>query len=390
MRITYVAPFGLGKKTTIWARTLPLARQMAAREHEVSIVIPPWDTPQDAGKRSQDGAVSIIQVPVQGGTLAILRRMLREVNLTTPDIVHTIKPRAYAGLVHWWMWQRRRFFDEKPSILLDADDWEQSWSSINDYGWAMSRFLAWQEEWGLRHADGITVASRWLERRASGYSPQTPLLYLPNGIGPSSAPLPNRPPTANDGDNILFFSRFVEVEPDWMSDFCNALFKILPAATLVVAGDAVRPGLSDEYRLAMQEHGMAHPERIRWLGLVDSETLQSLYQKASCAIFPARPTALQSAKCSVRLATTLLAGVPVVASAVGEQSAYGAAGAAELVNAQASPAEFADAVAAVVANPARRQMLSQAARRRLLDDYAWSTLADNLEQFYRQVHNARA
>jgi hypothetical protein len=65
--------------------------------------------------------------------------------------------------------------------------------------------------------------------------------------------------------------------------------------------------------------------------------LPSLYPHIGCAIFPAQPTVLQQAKCSVRLATTLLSGVPVVASAVGEQAAYGAEGAANLVPAGALP-----------------------------------------------------
>ena len=34
-RIAFVAPFGLGQKTTVWARTLPLARYLAAQGHTV-------------------------------------------------------------------------------------------------------------------------------------------------------------------------------------------------------------------------------------------------------------------------------------------------------------------------------------------------------------------
>ncbi len=47
---------------------------------------------------------------------------------------------------------------------------------------ADSAFLDWQEEWGIRHADGITAASRWLVERAKAYAPETPILYLPNGV----------------------------------------------------------------------------------------------------------------------------------------------------------------------------------------------------------------
>ena len=69
-----------------------------------------------------------------------------------------------------------------PAILLDIDDWEQAWGPINGYPATTARFLAWQEEWGIRHADGITAASRWLVERAKAYTPETPVLYLPNGV----------------------------------------------------------------------------------------------------------------------------------------------------------------------------------------------------------------
>ncbi len=50
-RLCFVAPFGLRQKTTIWARTLPLAQQLVARGWSATIVIPPWDSPQDSGRR---------------------------------------------------------------------------------------------------------------------------------------------------------------------------------------------------------------------------------------------------------------------------------------------------------------------------------------------------
>jgi len=192
-RITFVAPFGLGQKTTVWARTLPLARYLASQGHTVSIVIPPWDTPADAGKQWLDNGVTLINVPLGGGTPLIAARMMRAIDATRPDIVHIVKPRAHAGLVQWWLWQRRRLemrdwrlgqsliSNPSPRIILDVDDWEQAWAAINPYPRLVARFLAWQEEWGIRHADGITAASRWLVERAQQYTPATPIIIYPTG-----------------------------------------------------------------------------------------------------------------------------------------------------------------------------------------------------------------
>ncbi|MBP8294274.1 MAG: glycosyltransferase, partial [Caldilineaceae bacterium] len=152
--VCFVAPFGLGHKTTVWARTLPLARELVCLGWEATILIPPWDTPADAGRRWRQEGVELVNVALQGGLAATTYRLLHELRRRKPDIVHIVKPRAHAGLVQWLLWQLPR--RQRPALLLDIDDWEQAWAPINRYPKPVARFLAWQEEWGLRHADGIT------------------------------------------------------------------------------------------------------------------------------------------------------------------------------------------------------------------------------------------
>lgn len=393
-RVCFVAPFGLGQKTTVWARTLPLAKVLATHGWQATILIPPWDTPADSGKRRLEaaaagteaaGAVEIVNVSLAGGPPVITNRLLRAVSERQPHIVHIIKPRAYAGLVQWILWQRRQ--PNAAPLLLDIDDWEQAWANINRYPWPLARFGAWQEEWGLRHAHGITAASRWLVERAGSYAPQTPVLYLPNGVTAAPATPSVRPsvrPTA-EAQAVLFFTRFVEVSPDWLGAFVSSLYAIRPQARLIVAGAPVQPGLDEPFRSAVDAataEADAPGAQVEWLGYVPPAELPGLYARCGCAIFPADPVPLQQAKCSVRLATTLLQGIPVVASAVGEQAAYGAEGAARLVSPSASPAEFAAAVDDVLRNPGHQLALAEAARVRLLERYAWSKLGQELAKFY--------
>jgi glycosyltransferase involved in cell wall biosynthesis len=421
-RIIFVAPFGFGQKTTVWARTLPLARHLAGRGHAVSLLIPPWDTPADAGKRYNDHGVEVVQVQVWGGLLPTLWRMVRVLTDFQPHIVHIVKPRAHAGIIQWWLWQNQRMLRGAPSvlrsafstprsispvILLDIDDWEQAWAPINRYTWPVARFLAWQEEWGIHHADGITAASRWLVERALQYSPRTPVLYLPNGIrewgvgnrewdvedrnrsisqspnlsvSPSLPPTPHSPPPTR----ILFYTRFVEVEPGWLAEFWRAVYERRQDLWLVVAGAPLHPGREQLYQHAVAQIGVAAARQVEWLGFVPGEQQGALYASATCAIFPATPVPLQQAKCSVRLASTLLHGVPVVASAVGEQSAYGADGAARLVEPAATPAQFAEAVLDLLAQPAEQQEMVAKARQHLCQQYPWPKLGDQLTTFYEQ------
>jgi len=389
MNLLYIAPFGLGQKTTVWARTLPLARELVARGHHARIVIPPWDTPKDAGRSWNEDGVELINVTLGGGIPMVVRRMLAEVQRADPDLIHIVKPRAHAGLVQWWLWRQslwRR--GKRPPLLLDMDDWEQAWAEINDYGQVTARFLAWQEEWGIRHADGITVASRWLEDRARSYAPAMPVLYLPNGVTTDEI-LPASAENIPDTLVILFFSRFVEVEPAWLADCWQRLCKALPGARLVVAGRALTPGRETLFQEAMKARAPEAASAVEWRGFVERKELDALYREATCAIFPADPIPLQQAKCSVRLATTLLHGVPVVASAVGEQANYGADGAAKLVPPNATPRELAETVADFIMtsalDPVQRRRIVERARQRLQREYNWPGLAVRAEQFYRQM-----
>lgn len=380
--VCFVAPFGLGQKTTVWARTLPLAQELDRAGWQATILIPPWDTPADAGKSWTEGGVQLVNVTLRGGIPATTYRLLREIAARRPDLVHIVKPRAQAGLVQWLLWQRRR--RTSPPILLDIDDWEQAWAEINRYSRPVARFLAWQEEWGIRHAHGITAASRWLVERAGRYAPHTPVLYLPNGVAVEAGQPANSARVAvNEPQSVLFFTRFVEVSPAWFSEFAASLYASCPTVPLIVAGTPVNPGLDEPFRRAVA--GTPAAAQVEWRGFVPQAQLPALYARTACAIFPAAPVPLQQAKCSVRLATTLLRGVPVVASAVGEQAAYGAEGAARLVAADASPAEFAAAVVEVLRQPQEQIALAAAARARLLQRYAWPTLANDLIDFYTKM-----
>jgi glycosyltransferase involved in cell wall biosynthesis len=284
-------------------------------------------------------------------------------------------------MVQWWLWQRR--YTSKARIVLDTDDWEQAWNAINHYGWTTEKFLTWQEEWGIRHAHGITVASRWLAQKVATVAPTIPTLYLPNGVDALITPAAPAPAQASHAPRILFFTRFVEVSPKWLVEFWAEMLRLAPAAELLIAGTPVQPWLAEPFH-----HALSRAPQIQWLGYVPTAKLGDLYARSSCAIFPAMPVPLLQAKCSVRLATTLLHGVPVIASAVGEHNSYGAEGAATLVHADATPQQFAHAVANQLherVQPAARHATTE----QLLARYAWSRLVAPLPAFYESLLRQR-
>jgi hypothetical protein len=62
MRVVMVGPFGLRRKGTMNARALPVARAVAARGHAVTVLIPPWDSPSEAGRTWEEYGVRVVNV----------------------------------------------------------------------------------------------------------------------------------------------------------------------------------------------------------------------------------------------------------------------------------------------------------------------------------------
>jgi glycosyltransferase involved in cell wall biosynthesis len=85
-----------------------------------------------------------------------------------------------------------------------------------------------------------------------------------------------------------------------------------------------------------------------------------------------------------------LHGVPVIASAVGENSYYGAGGAATLVPADATPAQFAQVVVEAIRTPVPTARSRAEATERLLTRYAWPRLTASLPAFYESLLDSPA
>ena len=107
MRIAFVGPFGLKPKGTMAVRALPLAKALCARGHDVAVFLPPWSYPQHAGRVYDDAGVRIENVAIAPRAL-IPTRLVARVRAFQPDAVHLFKPKAYAGLAQWLLWQMRR------------------------------------------------------------------------------------------------------------------------------------------------------------------------------------------------------------------------------------------------------------------------------------------
>ncbi len=423
MRIAFVAPFGLRAKGTARARALPLALALARRGHSVALFVPPYDSPEDSGRqwweeaarsgdrpqpeaggRPPQAGVDVINVllpPGRQGAIWHLRlgwRLFQAVRGWRPDVVHVFKPKGPSGLVGLLLWLTRRrtkdqgrrtanggfhfssFVSRWPSLVVDADDWEGPGGWNDDpragYSSAQRRFFAWQERYGLSHADAWTVASECLRDRAITFGAAPDRAHvLHNGTSLCSIqPLITNPqsPSAishqqskiENQKSAILYTRFAGVRPAEVAAMWGLVRERMPDARLVVVGRG----------LAGEERDLAGLPGIEVRGWVEPAALPGVFAGAALAIAPWVDTPSNRARHSAKILELMTAGLPVVAPAVGELAAT--LGDAGVLVPAGDRAAFADAVVALLADPARAEALGRAARERVRRCFDWDALAE--------------
>jgi glycosyltransferase involved in cell wall biosynthesis len=390
MRIVMVGPFGLRPRGTMAVRALPLARALAARGHAVTLLLPPWQNPQDAGRCWEDAGVRVENIPLPPRVpllfhLLTARRLAARALALRPDVVHLFKPKAYSGLAHFLLALRPRA--RRPRLVVDSDDWEGpgGWNDMTDplsrrplYTPAQRRFFAWQERWGLTHADAVTVASRTLESLvwALGVPPER-VFYVPNGWAGAEAP---PAPRADEGPPvILLYTRFFEFPTARAVGLLRRVRERVPQARLRVVGEGL---FGEEARLLEEARQAGLAEAVEYVGWVEPDRLPEVFAQATLAVYPFDDTLINRAKCPVKLLDLLGAGVPVVAEAVGEIREVIRHGETGWLIPPGDEAAFAGAVLRLLEEPDLRRRLGMEAARDIRERRSWAHLAAVVEQAY--------
>jgi glycosyltransferase involved in cell wall biosynthesis len=415
MNVVMVGPFGLRPRGTMAVRALPMAQALAARGHAVTVLLPPWQNPEDAGRCWEQGGVVVENVPLPPRIpglfhLLVALRLARRALALWPDVVHFFKPKSYSGLSHWLLSRLPRA--RRPCLVVDTDDWEGpgGWNEIGGYTAAQRRFFAWQERWGLAHADAVTVASRTLEGLvwALGVSPER-VFYVPNGVGdrrlatgdwklnggehPASGDQP--PAFSVEHPAILLYTRFFEFPLSRVIEVLCRVRERIPAARLLVVGKGLFGEEEELLRLATQsglavtQHAACNTQHVSrfthdviYLGWVPPDTLPACFAQADIAIYPFDDTLVNRAKCAVKLLDLLAAGVPVVAEAVGQNREIIRHGETGWLVAPGDVTSFAEAVVRLLEDAQLREELGRAAAQDVRNRFAWERLVETVERAY--------
>jgi len=391
MRIVMVGPFGLHPKGTMSVRALPLAKALAARDYKVDIILPSWHSPEDSGKSWEEEGVGIFNVPLPPRIpgvwhLWLAGRMLRRLLALNPDVVHCFKPKAYSGIVALSLWGLQRLGVFTGRIVVDSDDWEGNggWNEIGEYSTLQRIVFAWQERWGLLHANAITVASRALETLvwSLGVAPAT-VHYLPNGSVTGKL-------AEGDGDwvrdqygleghpVILLYTRFFEFSTERLAEIMRRVVAQAPQVRLLIVGRGL---FGEEERFLDLAHAAGIDSAVLYAGWVEYKDRADYFAASDVAIYPYDDTLINRTKCSVKLVELLAAGLPVVADRVGQNSEYIKDGVSGIL-VEDSINAYANAVVRLLSDAELRSRLGAAAQRSVRCEYNWSKLAAVAERAY--------
>ncbi|MBC7261795.1 MAG: glycosyltransferase family 4 protein, partial [Chloroflexi bacterium] len=376
-------------------RALPLGKALAARGHQVMMILPPWDHPRDAGKEWVEDGVHICNVRLPAHIplwqhIVLTWRLVRAALLHDPDIIHCFKPKSYAGLVAWIVWQLKRMGQTRARLVVDTDDWEGpgGWNELGRYSWAQKRFFARQERWGLTHCDAVTVASRALETIVWSLGvPVTKVHYLPNGWWPEEHTVAEHEIAAlrqqyglGDAPVALLYTRFFEYHIERVLTIIQGVLADVPETRWLVVGKGLF-GEEEQLLTMAREHGLA--PHITYAGWVPPQQLPAHFALAQVAIYPFDDTLINRTKCAVKLIDLLAAGVPVVADNVGQNAEYIVHGVSGLLVSPGDTERFVDAVVQLLRDPALASRLGRAARTHIQSAFSWHKLAERAEKAYQ-------
>jgi len=378
-RIALVAPFGLRAKGTARARCLPLSKALARRGHAVALFIPPYDSPSDDGQHWVEDGVAVINVPLPPGlgrgspAQAVWHAWLGwrtycAVSAWQPQIVHAFKPKGPSGLAATLLWLAQHA--ARPRLVVDSDDWEGPGGWNDDprvaYSAMQRRFFAWQERYGLGHADAWTVASVCLRERAIAFGAAPERVHvLHNGLSDFGQTLLRAELCKQENSlAVLLYTRFAGVVPAEVAALWAQVRAVQPDATLTVIGRGV----------GGEEQALADVPGIVLAGWHEPAELPTLFARHALAIVPWADTPGNRARHSAKVLELMAAGLPVVAYGVGELPAT--LGDAGVIVPPGDREAFVGAVTTLLCDPARAARLGAAARARVAGHFDWDALAE--------------
>jgi glycosyltransferase involved in cell wall biosynthesis len=150
----------------------------------------------------------------------------------------------------------------------------------------------------------------------------------------------------------------------------------VPELTLIIAGNDENGYRSELERLAIDNRVQG---RIRFVGMVSDDHKWALYENAALFVLPS-----YSENFGNVVAEAMAMGCPVVVTAqVGLASLVAESGAGVVVD--GAPRILAEAIRALLHDPARRRLMGERGRFTARQELSWDGVALQMEALYREI-----
>jgi len=276
-----------------------------------------------------------------------------------PDVVH-----AHDWLVAHPAIALAEFFDVPMVSTIHATE------AGRHSGWvsgAISRQVHASESWLALESDSLIACSTSMADEITElFGPGlAEITVIPNGIDSTRWPFATRKPHTGPAE-LLYFGR-LEYEKG-IHELIAALPRIRrthPGTTLTIAGD----GTQQDWLVELaRKHKVL--KCVRFAGRAEHEQLLALLHRVDIAVLPSHyePFGIVALEAAA-------AGTPLVTSDVGGLGEAVIDGRTGLSFPPRDVAALADAVRAVLDDPAAAQCRAEAARERLTSDFDWHTVA---------------
>lgn len=396
MKIVMVAPFAIEPKGTVIVRMLPIAKELVKRGYSVDIVAPPWDNPKYSEKHLEIEGINYYNVCVGKDSaiehMKITIRLIKKVKDLNPDIIHVFKPKGHSGFTALYFCTKKYIRGRGPKVVVDTDDWEGS-GGHNERSKRSSldrTIFHHQERMVLKIAQAVTVASRTLQTQAWGFGIQPDkIFYAPNGQNPNRFNL-NQVNNLKVRDKlnlddlpvILLYTRFFEFDLHRVVNIFKQIKEKIKNVQLLVVGKG-KDQEEGEFLKLITELGLN--DSTHMIGWVDFDVLPDYLATADVAIYPFDDNLINRAKCPVKLTELMLMKQAIVADRVGQIGEYIEHNESGLLCEPENVESFVQNIIRVLEDKNLRVRLGGDARQRILQEFNWERIVNNVEDAYENV-----
>lgn len=260
----------------------------------------------------------------------------------------------------------------------------------------------WIERTAYQNADGVVAVSEAMKRDVQtlyGVAPER-VRVIHNGIDPDEyRPRPDPDTLRRLGIDpalpmVLFVGRITRQKG--ILHLVRALRHLEPGLQVVLcAGAPDTPEIGAEMAALVEQARRDSADPVIWLAeMLPKEEVITLYTHAAVFVCPSvyEPFGiinLEAMACETPVVASAVGGIPeiVVPGETGLLVPFAPEGgdSAEPRDPEAFSRELAAAVNALMRDPARREAMGQAARRRVLAQFSWRAIAAQTLQFYRDL-----